>query len=75
MTGMMASMARRRKITVEIDELLLRKAQKQSREGVTGTVRRGLEILAAADAYDSLARMRGKVKFGIDLETMRNDRR
>lgn len=72
---MITSMGRLRKITIEIDEQLLRRAQKQSRDGVTGTVRRGLEILAAADAYKKLARMRGKVKFSVDLQTMRNDRR
>ena len=68
-------MGRVRKITVEVDEELLARAQKQVRDGVTGTVRRGLEILAAVDAYEKLARMRGKVKFSTDLATMRNDRR
>jgi len=72
---MITSMGRLRKITIEIDEQLLRRAQKQSRDGVTGTVRRGLQILAAAEAYQKLARMRGKVKFSVDLQTMRNDRR
>jgi len=73
--GIITSMRRLRKITVEVDAQLLQRAQKQSRDGVTGTVRRGLEILAAADAYEKLARMRGKVKFSTSLETMRNDRR
>jgi hypothetical protein len=73
--GIITSMRRLRKITVEVDARLLQRAQKQSRDGVTGTVRRGLEILAAADAYEKLARMRGKVKFSTSLETMRNDRR
>ena len=68
-------MGRVRKITVEVDEELLARAQKQVRDGVTATVRRGLEILAAADAYEKLGRMRGKVKFSTDLATMRNDRR
>jgi hypothetical protein len=68
-------MGQARKITVEVDEHLLRRAQKQAREGVTGTVRRGLEILAATDAYEKLARLRGKVKFSTTLTTMRNDRR
>jgi len=71
----MTSMGRVRKITVEIDEQLLERAQKQSRDGVTATVRRGLEILAAADAYEKLGRMRGKVKFSTNLSTMRHDRR
>lgn len=67
-------MARVRKITVEIEEALLKRAQKQSGEGVTGTVRRGLEVLAAAEAYEQLTAMRGRVKFSTDLTTMRNDR-
>ena len=70
----MASMGQTRKITVEIPEELLEKAQKQSRDGVTATVRQGLELLAAGEAYDQLARLEGKVSFSIDLETMRNDR-
>ena len=72
---MISSMGRPRKITVEIDEDLLQRAQKQSRDGVTGTVRRGLEILAAADAYEKLSGLRGKVKFSTSLATMRRDRR
>ena len=53
----------------------LKKAQRQSRDGVTATVRRRLELLAAAEAYEDLGRLRGKVKFTIDLETMRRDGR
>lgn len=71
---MITSMGRTRKITVEIAEELLEKAQKQSGEGVTGTVRQGLELLAAAEAHRKLAALRGKVKFSIDLDTMRRDR-
>lgn len=67
-------MRRRRKITVEVPEQLLKRAQKQSGEGVTETVRQGLELLAAAEAYDQLLKLRGSVKFSIDLETIRNDR-
>lgn len=68
-------MTRIRKITVEVDEELLVSAQKQARDGVTGTVRRGLEILAAAGAYEKLARLRGKVTFSTSLAAMRKDRR
>jgi hypothetical protein len=73
-TGIITSMDRTRKITVEVPEQLLKRAQKQSGEGVTETVRQGLELLAAAEAYDQLAKLRGTVEFSIDLETMRNDR-
>lgn len=67
-------MAQTRKITVEIDGELLNAAQKQSGQGVTGTVRKGLELLAAAEAYRKVSALRGKVKFSIDLDTMRKDR-
>ena len=67
-------MGHAKKITVEVDEELLDRAQKQARDGVTGTVRLGLEILAAADAYEKRLGLRGKVKFSTSLTTMRKDR-
>jgi hypothetical protein len=63
-----------RKITLELSEDLLRKAQKSTGEGVTATVRRGLELLAASTAYKELRKLRGKVKFSIKLKELRNDR-
>ena len=67
-------MAANRKITLELSEDLLRKAQKSTGEGVTATVRRGLELLAASTAYTELRKLRGKVKFSIKLKELRNDR-
>ncbi len=67
-------MSETRKITVEVPQELLERARKSSREGITGTVRRGLELVAAGRAYDDLRRLRGKVRLGIDLETLREDR-
>ncbi len=40
--------------TVEVPEQLLRNAQKQSREGVMRTVRKGLELLAAGEVLNRL---------------------
>ena len=54
---------------------LLNKAQRAARAGVSDTVRKGLELLAAGEAYDGLLKMRGKVKFSIDLRELRQDRR
>ena len=62
-----------RKITLEIPEDLLRKAQQSTGEGVTATVRRGLELLAASTAYTELRKLRGKVKFSIKLKQLRKD--
>jgi Arc/MetJ-type ribon-helix-helix transcriptional regulator len=63
-----------RKITVHIDPELLAKAQKATRAGISETVRKGLELLAASEAYDRLLKMRGKMKFSINLNEIREDR-
>jgi len=44
-----------------------------SGQGVTPTVRRGLELVAAAGAYGRLRRFRGKVKFKVKLSELRQD--
>lgn len=62
------------KITVHVDRELLAKAQKAARASISETVRKGLELLAANDAYDQLLKMRGKVKFSVDLSELREDR-
>lgn len=63
-----------RKITVEVPSELLRKAQKSTGEGVTATIRRGLELVAARRAYEELRRLRGQVKFSVDWKRLREDR-
>jgi hypothetical protein len=42
---------------------------------VTATIRHGLELVAASEAYDTLHRLRGKVKFSLDVRALRADRR
>ena len=64
-----------RKITVHVPVDLLADAQKETGEGVTETVRQGLELLKRAHAYRELAKMRGKIKFDLPLEDIRHDRR
>ena len=53
---------------------LLRRAQKSSGEGITGTIRQGLELVAAGRACKELRRLRGRVSFSIDLKKLREDR-
>jgi len=72
---MLYGMKAGRKITVHVRPDLLARAQKATRAGVSDTVRKGLELLAASDAYDALLKMEGKVKFSIDLDELRKDRR
>ena len=64
-----------RKITVHIPEDLLRKAEDATGHGVTATVRRGLELVAAGRACEKLRGLKGKVKFSARLDKLREDRR
>jgi hypothetical protein len=63
-----------RKITVEIPQGLLEKAQQASGTGITQTVRTALQILAASQAYDRLLQMRGKVRFSRTWQELKEDR-
>jgi hypothetical protein len=68
-------MAAARKVTVELPSDLLRRAQRSSGEGITSTIRRGLELVAAGQAYRDLRRLKGRVSFSIDLDALREDGR
>jgi hypothetical protein len=63
-----------RKITVEIPQDLLEKAQQASGAGVTQTVRAGLQLLAASRAYTQLRQLRGKVRVSRTLAEIKADR-
>jgi hypothetical protein len=63
-----------RKITVEIPRELLEKAQRATGSGVTQTVRAGLELIAASQAYSNLHRLRGKVRFSRTIDELKADR-
>ena len=54
-----------RKITVEIPIELLDKAQRATKSGITQTVKTGLQLVAASDAYEKLRQMRGKYRFSL----------
>ncbi len=68
-------MGNAKKITIEVPDDLLKKAQKQTGKGISETVRNGLRLLAAADAYSSLRDMKGRVKFSKTVEELREDRK
>ena len=63
-----------RKITVEIPQDLLEKAQQASGRGITQTIRTGLQLLAASQAYDKLRQLRGKVRFSRTWQELKDDR-
>ena len=63
-----------RKITVEIPEDLLKKAQRASGTGITQTVRTGLQLLAASQAYDRLLQSQGKMRLSHSWQELKDDR-
>jgi Arc/MetJ-type ribon-helix-helix transcriptional regulator len=63
-----------RKITVEIPQELLDKAQRASGAGITETVRTGLQLVAASRTYARLRQLRGKVHFTRTLAELKADR-
>jgi hypothetical protein len=64
-----------RKVTVQLPVDLLDRAQRSSGKNLTVTICQGLKLVAAGPAYDGLRRLRGKVRFSIDLRSLRQDRR
>jgi hypothetical protein len=62
-----------KKLTVLLPEGLVRAATKATRQGITPTVRLGLKLVAAQDAYKMLRSLRGKVKLGIPWKQLRRD--
>jgi hypothetical protein len=67
-------MATARKITVEVPEDLLEKAQEASGAGITETVRTGLQLVAASRTYARVLRLRDKVRFTRTLAELKADR-
>ena len=63
-----------RKVTVMLPEKLLARALKASGEGITPTLRKGLELVAAKTTYKRLLDLKGKFDLGIDLNALRADR-
>jgi hypothetical protein len=67
-------MEQTRKITVELPPDLLERAQRATGSGITQTVRSGLELVAASQAYTRLRQLRGKVRFTRTLADLKADR-
>jgi hypothetical protein len=68
------AMERARKITVEIPPELLDKARRASGAGITQTVRTGLQLVAASQAYEKLRGFRGKIRFKRTSTELKVDR-
>jgi hypothetical protein len=62
------------KVTAHIPVNLLHEAQEVTGKGITETLKIALIQLAHVGAYEALRKMRGEIKFSIDLEELRKDR-
>ena len=67
-------MTEMRKITAFLPAGLLESAQAQTGAGVTETLRKALEMMAYDRFYQRMRELRGKVKFDLDLDDLREDR-
>jgi hypothetical protein len=63
-----------KKITIEVPADLLEKAQRATGAGVTQTIRTGLQLAAASQAYARLRQLRGKHQFSVTWEELKADR-
>ena len=61
------------KVTVMLPRDLVETATRVSNLGLTAAIRKGLEAVAATDAYEKLRQLRGKVRFSVDLKELRRD--
>ena len=68
-------MKAQRKITVMLPELLIKRAMNASGTGLTPTLRKGLEVVAAKNTYQKLLALKGKFALDIDLDVLRKDRK
>jgi hypothetical protein len=59
---------------MELAPELLEKAQRASGSGITQTVRTGLQLVAASQAYARLRQLRGKVRFTRTPAELKADR-
>jgi hypothetical protein len=63
-----------KKVTIEVPEELLDKAQQATGSGITQTIRTGLQLLAASQAYADLRQARGTFQFSRTLAELKDDR-
>jgi hypothetical protein len=61
------------KVTVMLPKSLIAKATQISGVGLTPTLRQGLEKIVTSDVYAKTRQLRGKVKFSINVDELRED--
>ncbi len=63
-----------KKVTVNLPEQLLLKAQDMTGKNITQTIAQGLELLAASDTFNQVKKLKGKIRFSTKLSELREDR-
>ena len=63
-----------RKITIMLPEDLIKRALVASKEGLTPTLRKGLELVAARGAYTGLLKLKGKFDLGLNYAQVKKNR-
>ena len=67
-------MGNTRKITIDVDEDLLKTALAVSDESISETVRIGLRLLAASQSFQKALLLKGKVRFSKSWQDLKDDR-
>ena len=62
-----------KKLTLQVPDDLLTRATQATGEGITPTIRRGLELVAASGAYRNLRSLKGKISLQLNLAKLRED--
>lgn len=62
------------KITIEVPSELLDQARAATGQGITATVREGLQLVSARHAQHELLKLGGKVKFSKSWKQLKDDR-
>ena len=63
-----------RKLTVIIPSELIEKATKDTGKNITDTIKEGLEMIQAKNAYLGLLKKRGKEKIILDVKSLRAEK-
>ena len=64
---------RLRKVTLLLPDDLIQRAMEVTGDDLTPTICQGLESIVAAKSFQKIRSLRGKVKFSIDLDSLRRD--
>jgi len=74
-SGMASSGSGAQKVTMNLPAALLAEAQAITGEGITETVKRGLELVRRSGSLGKARALRGRLSLAVDLEVSRERRR